>query len=255
MFLHQYDVSSLSAFVENYRSPFVPYPVLATFPLQIPPEFAHDVHGHGLGETTDASGPSATGTPSRAVPRGRKVDSQGQHLGGSGGGSNGPMSGDPNDHGGSGTQRSSSVGRPSRSSGTLAAISAATAAVAAAAVPGNGARGVLNGKAGVSGRGYPPGGGSGGGVGGQGRVIHRQEHGLERSGSASVVVGPHGLMGDGGVETDWEGVAGPLPSLDVVGLRGPGRHGNGTGPGGEVRICAPLAILFLLGSIVLHMEA
>lgn len=128
-----------------------------------------------------------------------------------------------------------------------AAASAAAAAVTAAAVPGTVARGVLNGKAGLGVRVSPPGAGAGGRAGGGGRgegrggIVGRREQGHVRSGSASVVMEAHGQVVDSGmvVDSDWEGVDGPLPSLDLVtsGLRLPGRHGNGIAQaaGAEVR--------------------
>ncbi|CAM9478840.1 unnamed protein product, partial [Sphacelaria rigidula] len=176
----------------------------------IPPEFAHDVHGHGMGEPGDSSGPTPAGTPSRTAPRGRKSEPQ-PH----------PRHGDTMCRPGGGIgPRSSSVGRSPQPPGMLASISGGPAGVASSALAGNGARG-------------PP------------------DHVLMRSGSASVVVGQHGHMGNRRTNTDWNGVGGPLPPLDVLtsgltsGLRGHGMHVNinGQGSGGEM----PPATLGRLG--------
>lgn len=208
---------------------------------QIPPEFAHDVHGHGMGEPGDSSGPTPAGTPSRTAPRGRKSEPQ-PH----------PRHGDTMCRPGGGIgPRSSSVGRSPQPPGMLASISGGPAGVASSALAGNGARGVLNGKLGGDGRGYQ--GGGAGAADGQGCSIQPPDHVLMRSGSASVVVGQHGHMGNRRTNTDWNGVGGPLPPLDVLtsgltsGLRGHGMHVNinGQGSGGEVRIACAGWLSFL----------
>lgn len=198
-----------------YRS-FVRWP-------QIPPEFAHDVHGHGLNDPHQGDGGNGVnGAASRAAPRGRKSEGGRPNPGGMGG----VMVG------GGGHERSSSVGRSG--SGSLApAAAAAAAAVAAAAAGVNGvSRGVLIGK-GIGGPGRRPG--------------HDQGH--VRSGSGPLMMGHGGgggsgqmlglVGGDMAMDTDWDGARGPLPSLDMVtgGLRKlNGRHGNGGGQGGGAEV-------------------
>lgn len=180
-----------------------------------------------MGEPGDSSGAAPTGTPSRAASRGRKSEPQ-PHSGHSDMGPPGSGMG----------PRSSSVGRSPQPPGMLASMSGGAAGVASSAAAGGGARGVLNGKLGGDGRGYQ--GGGAGVVDGQGCSLQRTDHGHVRSGSASVVVGQHGQMVNRRMNADWNGVGGPLPSLDVLtsGLRGHGMHVNinGQGGGGEVRI-------------------
>lgn len=171
---------------------------------QIPPEFAHDVHGHGLndgilgapggmGDVGNGGVPSA----SKAAPRGggRKSEAGRSIAAGLG-----------VDVNGSGArERSSSLsGMNLGGSSGAAAAAAAAAAVTAAA-------------SGLCGGGHNRVGAGGGAFMGQ--------------------------MGDGMKieDSDWDGGQGPLPSLDMVtgGLRKlhGGRHGSGggKGAGAEVR--------------------
>lgn len=171
---------------------------------QIPIEFAHDVHGHGLNDAVGGDMSAAVlSTPARPAPRGRKPDGVRPNASPP----PGAMSA-----GGGGHERSSSLGRQGRS-GMLpgAAAAAAAAAVTAAAT----------------------------GVNGGGHVRSGSQQGL----MAQRGLGGQGVDAMK-IETDWDAARGPLPSLHSVtgGLRNlhGGRHGSGgQGGGAEVRYHFP----------------
>lgn len=100
---------------------------------QIPAEFAHDVHGHGLTDSASAPGAGAgegsggSTTASKAAPRGgRKPDPARQHAG------------IPTGSGVPGHERSLSLGQSGMTPGAAAAAAAAAVTAAASGVRGGG---------------------------------------------------------------------------------------------------------------------
>lgn len=218
-----------------------PTRLLVRFLGQIPPEFAHDVHGHGLGDpASESSGNAANGTNPRVAPRGRKADvaRAGAGVPSSASAAGNRVSGAVAN---SATQaaRSSSVGR----SGRAAAVMMTPGGAALPAPQGSvsSSRGVLSGAAGGDnqcGRSSPSVGPSG-----ASRVPRSHADGHVRACSSGSALAPHAggdHAGDGvAMDTEWETVDGRLPSLDMVtgGLGIPRGHGNAVSQavGAEVR--------------------